>query len=74
VLSHTLKLTDKYKSSFKIDVENHLFENIEPLTLNKAKEINSKYIFNWKRRICQICSKDFNILKEGIYYICEECL
>ena len=74
MLSKPLKLSDEYKTSFKIDVENHLFENIKPLTLNKAKEINSKYIFNWKWRICQICSKNFDILKEGIYYTCEECL
>ena len=74
MLSKPLRLDKKYKSSFKIDVKNHLFENHEPLTINKAKEINSKYIFNWKWRICKMCSKDFDIVKEGIYYTCEECL
>jgi len=67
-------LSEKVKVKFSIDLENNLFDNRISISLDKAKEINSKYILNWKWRICQKCSKDFNILNEGIYYICEECL
>jgi hypothetical protein len=59
---------------YEVDMHDGMLKNHKPITLQEAKEINSKYIFSWKWRVCEMCSKDFNISQGGLYYRCEECI
>ena len=53
-------------------VEGGLVQN-EALAI---KEVQSEraIIFRWRFRVCNSCSKTFDIETEGMFYKCEECL
>ena len=67
-------ITEDIGLKYEVDMQDGMLKNHKPITLKEAKEINSKYIFSWKWRVCEICIKNFNISEEGLYYRCEECL
>ena len=67
-------ITEDIEIKYKVDMDNELLENHKPISIKEAKNINKKYIFSWKWRLCEVCSNDFDITKQGIYYRCEECL
>ena len=35
---------------YEVDMQDGMLKNHKPITLEEAKEINSKYIFSWKWR------------------------
>jgi hypothetical protein len=67
-------ITQDIGIKYKVDMDNELLENHKPISIDEAKDINRKYIFSWKWRLCEVCLKDFDITEQGLYYRCEECL
>jgi hypothetical protein len=57
-----------------LTLEDNMIQNDRAMDLHNALTANKVFVLRWKVRECRLCSRGFDITKEGLYYRCGECL